>query len=84
MALVGTASIVTTFLSAQADELSCDAAPEFVCLQTEVYRHIERQFLVFPKMLDLSGQQRAVSWGVFYIWHVGGHLGEGKEVHQPS
>lgn len=53
--LMGAASTVTTFLCAQTAELCCEAAPELICLQTEVCRLIERQFPVFPKILGFLG-----------------------------
>lgn len=65
MALVGTARTVTTFLSAQTAELGCEAAPELVCLQPEVYRQTERQFLVSPKMLGFSLVSKELLLGEF-------------------
>lgn len=65
MALVGTASIVTTFLSAQTAEVWCEAAPELICLQTEVYMQIERKFPVFPKMLGFNLASKELLLGEF-------------------
>lgn len=65
MAPLGTARTVTTFLSAQTAELSYEAAPELVCLQTEVYRQTERQFLVSPKMLGFSLVSKELLLGEF-------------------
>lgn len=69
MAKAGTASTLTTFLvctlAAQTAELCCKAAPELICLQTEVYRQIERQFSVSPKMLGFSLATKELLHGEF-------------------
>lgn len=70
--MAGTASTITTFLvcilAAQTAELCCEAAPELICLQTEVYRQIERQFPVSLKMLDFSLASKELLHGEFPTW----------------
>lgn len=69
MALIGTASTVTTFLvcmlAAQTAELCCEAAPELTCLQTEVYRQIEKQLPVPIKMLGFCLASKGLLLGEF-------------------
>lgn len=65
MDLLGAASTVTTFLSVQTAEVCCEAAPELICLQTEVYMQIERQFPVSPKMLGFNLASKELFLGEF-------------------
>ena len=69
MAYTRTASTVTTLLvctlAAQTAELCCEAAPELIWLQTEVYRQIERQLPVSLKMLGFSLASKELLHGEF-------------------